>query len=699
MLCLSNRLLWAALTVVGASSAFADGMSQSAPADVNSSVAPTTVSVSNGAAPIVLDANAKLLQQRSDFKVAWRAASRGDMLTLAPYLETLKDYPLFPYLRYAYLEATLEKQPDELVEQWLDQNHALPIAAELRQQWVISLAQRQDWDAVLANERYEVTLAQRCAVVSAHVLGGNAVVSWSMAGQRLWLTPNVPQQVCQPLFDYLDAHGLITMDMRRKRMEDALLNRDFVTATALAPSLGVADRGWAEQWLAMAADPAMVLRGIQVPDQPRYQEMLLSGVKLLARKDPDAARHRWAELSQRYHFKHDDARDMRTLLAMQQAWHLTPDALADLKDVHDSVDPQIPEWRARLALRAGNWAEALKDIDALGRQNRETEWRYWRARALEQLGQVGQKKAAQAIYRQLAKTPDYYGFLSADRLDLDYRIVEQASRPADGVIGRLEAQPGFVRARELVYAGLYPQADAEWAMATRPLSAASRCQAALMAQRWGWYARVIPALTSGGCWQDLSLIYPIAFQDTLAPAAKHLALDLSWIYGLIRQESVFRPNAVSHVGALGLMQLMPDTGKKVSARIGLTLDSPRALLDPNTNLTVGSNYLSSLLQHFSGSEPLATAAYNAGEERVNDWRPGSGALSADVWIDTIPYTQTRNYVQRVMAHTVMFDWRLNGKPQRLSDRIGQVTADVSLVPTPASASGAVMAKILKPKPH
>jgi peptidoglycan lytic transglycosylase len=694
MLCLTQRVLWAALTVVGASSAFADGMSQSAPANGAAPVISSVASSSASAAPAALDANAKLLQQRNDFKIAWRAASRGDMVTLAPYLDTLKDYPLFPYLRYAYLEATLDKQPDEVVEQWLDENHALPVAPELRQEWVISLAHRQDWDAVLANERYEVTLAQRCAVVSAHVLGGKDVTSWSAAAQRLWLVPNVPLTVCQPLFDYLDAHGLITAEMRRKRVEGALLNRDYVTAAALTPSLGSADRGWAEQWLTMAANPATVLRGIQVPDEPRYQEMLLSGVKLLARKDPDQARARWAELSGRYHFKHDAARDMRTLLAMQQAWHLTPDALTDLKNVHDSVDPQIPEWRARLALRAGNWNEALKDIAALGRQSHETEWRYWRARALEQLGQ---KKSAQALYRQLAKTPDYYGFLSADRLDLDYRIVEQASRPSVGTIDKLEAQPGFIRARELVYAGLYPQADAEWALATRPLSTASRCQAALMAQRWGWYARVIPTLTSGGCWQDLSLIYPIAFQETLAPAAKHLALDLSWIYGLIRQESVFKPNAVSHVGALGLMQLMPDTGKKVSARIGLTLDGPRALLDPHTNLTVGSNYLSGLLQHFSGSEPLATAAYNAGEERVNDWRPDSGALAADVWIDTIPYTETRHYVQKVMAHTVMFDWRLNGKPERLSDRIGQVTADVPVI-APAAATVA-MAKLIKPKPH
>jgi soluble lytic murein transglycosylase len=269
--------------------------------------------------------------------------------------------------------------------------------------------------------------------------------------------------------------------------------------------------------------------------------------------------------------------------------------------------------------------------------------------------------------------------------------VEQASRPSDHVIDKLEAQPGFVRARELVYAGLYPQADAEWSMATRGLATKSRCQAALLAQRWGWYAKVIPTMAGGGCWQDLALIYPTAFQATLAPQAKRLALDLSWIYGLIRQESVFRPNAVSQVGAMGLMQVMPKTGKTVGAKIGLTLDNPRQLLDPETNLTVGSTYMSTLLQRFSGNEVLATAAYNAGEDRVDGWLPDAGSLPADVWIDTIPYTETRNYVHRVMAHTVMFDYRLNGKPERLSERIGKIASDAS-VPAPASLPAAVTAK-------
>lgn len=614
-----------------------------------------------------------LAKQRADFQLAWAAASRGDMVKLAPYLDSLRDYPLYPYLRYAYLDATLDSAPDGMVEQFLADNEQLPVDDTLRRDWIVALAKRQEWSKVLAYYRNEQTGALRCAAVSAHVLKPDEPdhAKWLPVAQRLWLTPGLPHEACQPLFDYLDAHGYITMDMRRSRIENAFANRDFLAAAALAPTLPPADRDWAEQWVAMAADPAHVLDGILVPSEPRYLDMLESGVRLVAKTAPNTARHLWADLSKRYRFSHDDDRDMRTLLAMQDAWHLTPDARTQLKSVRDAVDPDVPAWRTRLALRAGDWREALKDIDGLP-DRRDATWRYWRARCLEQLGR---KSEAKAIYRELAKSADYYGFLAADRLNVDYRIVQQVSKPSDEVIKQLELRPALVRARELVYAGLYPLADAEWALGTRNLSTPARCQAALLAERWGWHARVIPTLAGGGCWQDLALTYPIAFEPTLMPQSQRLDLDLSWIYGLIRQESVFRPNAVSHVGALGLMQLMPSTAKKYSLGLGLTLDDPDDLLDPKTNLKVGSAYLGTLLQHFDGSQAMATAAYNAGENRVDTWRPGDGTLAADVWIDTIPFSETRNYVRKVMAQTVMFDWRLNGRPRRLSDRLGQIIAD------------------------
>jgi soluble lytic murein transglycosylase len=610
-----------------------------------------------------------LTEERAEFKLAWVAAEKGDIRTLAPYLETLKDYPLYPYLRYAYLDATLDTQPDGVVEQFLDENQDLPMDDVLREHWLLALNKRAEWSKVLAYYRDETSPAMRCVAVSAHFLKQDEPDhdAWKTAAQRLWLSPSTPREVCKPLFDYLDAHGLITGDMLRRRVELSLQAHDTATVMALLPSLSEPDRAWALSWIAMTADPAHVLDGIQVPQDEPYLEMLLSGVRQVARTEPLRAEHLWSELSKHYRFPHDDARDMRTLLAMQQAWHLMPDARSTLKHLHEAVDPEVKEWRLRLALRAGDWHEVLHDIEIQGDAADEPEWRYWRARALEALGR---ESDARWLYSQLAKNPDYYGFLAADRLGAPYRIVQHASEPDEQVIQQLGERPGIVRARELVQVGLYPLAEAEWDSATRELSTPARCQAALLAGRWGWHGRAIPALASGGCWQDLALIYPLAFTDTLAPETERLNLDLSWVYGLIRTESVFRPNAVSSVGAQGLMQLMPATGRDVATRLGLAVDANGALLDPDTNLAIGGMYLHEVLQHFEGSETLATAAYDAGTAKVEDWLPEAGTLPMDVWIDTIPYTETRNYVHRVMGHTVIFDWRLNGTPTRLSARLG-----------------------------
>ena len=632
-----------------------------------------------------------LAPAREEFKQAWSLALKGDAKGLAPHLQHLKDYPLRPYLDFAYLDATLDTQPDAAVEQFLEAHQDMPVDDVLREDWLLALARRQEWSKVLAYYRDETDLGLRCAAVSAHVLKEDEPDrdTWIVAARHLWLTPiislngDVPDEtdsmddkvsgaaLCRPLFDYLAAHRLINPDMRRRRAELALETRDYETARALLPQLSPSDRDWVQDWLDMSADPTVWLAHVSVPDEAPYEELLLAGVKGVARNDPLLARHLWTELSHQYSFSPDDSRAVRTLLVLQHAWHLMPDARTELRRLHDAVDPQVPEWRARLALRDQDWRALLQALPGLGESADDPEWRYWKARALAATGRRGE---ADALYLSLVHTPDYYGFLASDRLHEGYRIVQQVSRPAEDVIEQLGGRPAFVRARELMYAGLYPEAEAEWNVATRGLSTPARCQSALLAERWGWHARVIPTLAGGGCWQDLALIYPLAFEQTLVPKASQLKLDLSWIYGLIRAESVFRPNAVSHAGAIGLMQLMPATGRDVAARLGLTLDDAGDLLDPPTNLIIGSSYMRDMLRQFDGSEPLATAAYNAGAARVTDWLPQSGELPADVWIDSIPYTETRNYVHRVMAHTVMFDWRLNGKPQRLSTRIGQIAA-------------------------
>ena len=524
----------------------------------------------------------------------------------------------------------------------------------------------------------------RCAAISAHLAGDDKRDrdAWIVAAQHLWLVPDSPPATCEPAFQYLKAHHRITNDMLVQRLQQALQVRRYTLAQQLLPQLNAADRPWARIWLDVAADPAEVLTTIQVPDEPKYQPLLLNGVQLVARTDPARARHLWTELSHRYHFTHDDVQDMQVRLALESAWNELPDAAEQLARVKYAADPRVLEWRLRTALRNSAWQTVLKLLPELGPLAAKPEWRYWQARAL---AATGQPKAAVGIYQSLADGMDYYAFLAADRLNLSYVITQQASQPAPEVIAQLGVRPGFVRARELFYANLFAYANAEWLAATASLSNPARCQTALLAQQWGWYGRAIQTLANAGCWQDLTVNYPIAFQETLAPRAQALNLNLPWLYGLIRTESVFRPDAISHAGAIGLMQLMPATGQRVAANLGLVLDSKDALRSPDTNLTLGSAYLSNMLRHFDGSEPLATAAYNAGPERVDSWRPQSGSLPADVWVDTIPFWETRSYVRRVMSKAVIFDWRLHATSERLSTRLGSITAAPAAVPAATSA--------------
>jgi soluble lytic murein transglycosylase len=622
---------------------------------------------------------ADLTVQRAEFKQAWVAAQHGDLATLTPYLDELADYPLYPYLRFAYLDSTLDRQPDDVVEAFLQQQWALPIANTLREDWLLALAKRQDWKTLLANYQDETDTPLRCAAVSAHLAGDDTQDRdvWIVAAQHLWLSAQQRPDSCAAAFQYLNDHKLISKQMLARRTQLALQARQYDLARQLLPKLAADDRDWADAWLQMVANPRQALENTQVPDESRYHQMLIEGVRLVARRDPARARHLWHLLSHDYHFAHDDRDTMQQLLALQYAWHLMPDASKELAQV-DVPNAEVLSWRVRSALRSQDWPAVLKAIAGLGGAAATAEWRYWKARALAATGKTTQ---ADAIYKALAKGDDYYAYLAADHLQQAYDFTQQASEPAPEVMAQLAVRPAFLRARELVYVGLFDYAEQEWQAGVNDLSNPARCQAALLANEWDWYGRTIRTFANAGCWQDLTFTYPIAYQKTLLPELQQLKLDPAWVYGLVRAESMFLPGAVSNAGAIGLMQLMPATGRHLAGSIGMNIDTDEDMLDPHTNLKLGSHYMSRLLQHFHGSEPLATAAYNAGTTRVTEWLPVTGStLPADIWVDTIPYDETRAYVRRVLTQTVVFDWRLHGKPQTLSARLGTVPATVDLAP-------------------
>jgi soluble lytic murein transglycosylase len=312
----------------------------------------------------------------------------------------------------------------------------------------------------------------------------------------------------------------------------------------------------------------------------------------------------------------------------------------------------VREWRIRVCLRQGDWAGVLYWLDRLPPAERDsTRWRYWRGRALDVLERGEEARLA---YQRIAGQRDYHGFLAADRLGLAYAI---ASAPLEIPPTELEAllagSPGLQRARELYILGREPEAEAEWRQAIQAFDPTALQQAALLAHRWEWRYQAIVTIARAGHWDDLELRFPLAYREGVMANARARALDPAWVYAVIRQESSFRPDARSPVGALGLMQLMPATGRQIARELRDAADPPD-LLQPETNIRYGVHYLQQISQRLQDNPVLATAAYNAGPNKVAQWLPAGAPVPADVWAETIPYRETRAYVQRVMEYAAVY---------------------------------------------
>jgi len=289
-------------------------------------------------------------------------------------------------------------------------------------------------------------------------------------------------------------------------------------------------------------------------------------------------------------------------------------------------------------------------------------WRYWHARAT---AVVAGPKAAAAEYAVLAALRDYYGYLAADRTGRPYRLNAQATAENPDFQATLAAEPALIRARELYACDQTAAATAEWGTIANGLSKEQRVQAALVATRWGWYAQAAMSLAQAGQLDDVRLRYPRPYEAAVGRASALARVPEDWIFALMREESLYRHDAVSPANARGLMQLEPATAVTVARRWHRPLPLPEALFDPDVNLPLGSAHLRDLLDRYDGRLDLALAAYNAGAGAVDRWAPPR-PTDADVWIENIPYGETRGYVQHVLEHVVAFAWTRGVEPPRLA---------------------------------
>lgn len=621
-----------------------------------------------------LAAEAGLDQQRKDFTAARKAARQGANTQYEKLLRGLQDYPLRPYLEYEHLIRRLDQQPASRIHAFLDANQDSPLQGQLRLRWLKLLARKGDWKQFIAD--YQDLNNTRLACQYAHALQRLGKPQQArVEAEALWLSGTSQPSACDAVFKNWRASGAASPELIWQRIRLAMHKRHPNLARQLAKYLGPADRAWVERWYRMYQRPAKMLDHPALKaDTPLTREILLHGLARLARLDAAEATKRWNDIRGRYAFSREDIGKLERRIGLSAATQGLDDAYEQLSRVDINwTDEDVYQWRVRSALRAGNWKAALQGIEAMpAGMAQEQTWQYWRARALEKLGF---RKQANEIYATLATRHNYHSLLAADRLDLPYSLDGTPLVSTEAELEQIRLLPGIRRAEELFNVGLKVDARREWHHTIAGFDKRQLQLAAVLANRWNWHDRVIFTIGRTDTLDDLKLRFPIVYEKQIRQHAKQNGIDTAWVFGILRQESAYMSDARSHAGALGLMQLMPSTAKFEARKLKLPLHSSHEILNIDKNIRLGTAHLKRVLDINKGNQVLATASYNAGAQRVKSWLPKTDGVDADIWIETMPFNETRNYVKKVMATMAIFEKHLGEPVSPLKQRLTEIRSN------------------------
>jgi len=596
--------------------------------------------------PQLLQASVSLAEQRENFAAAERAFAAGRLADYRSLAKGLADYPLYPYLRYNRLRRNISPAKYAEIEQFLQEYSALPLAGYLRNRWLHELARTHAWQQYAEVYRPTRSVALQCNYYRALLIAGTKEQAWQGA-RDLWLHGRSQPKACDPLFSAWKKSSDFSTELVWRRFQLALSAGQTQLAGYLAKLLPIGEQVIAKRMIAVHRKPATTL-DCDLWQQPEFAMVAAHGVRRLARRDAAAALAIWQ--ARAGHTSFDPADRISTLnrLALEVSLAGAANAEEFLDELPEQVlDDKVSEWRLRWALGKGEWELVLSWYEQLPELPKEsTRWRYWRARALQAKGDDLQ---ANSILTELATQRDYYGFLAADQLELPYQFLDKEDAVESAVLTALANQPAIRRVAELRHFDRETEARREWWYRLNGENKERRVEAAKLAQQWGWHPLDVLTVASAKSWNDLELRFPRLFSEIIAGQAETQQLPEELIFGLIRRESIFDPNARSPVGARGLMQLMPATAKKVARSRREPWHSVAELSRPDLNIRYGSDYLRQMLNRFDDHNVLALAAYNGGPHNVNRWLRKRSAAPADLWTELITYGETREYVQAVLS--------------------------------------------------
>jgi soluble lytic murein transglycosylase len=628
-----------------------------------------------------------LLQMRDAF-------ARRQTATLSELLPRVADHTLAPLARYWEMRARLDTATPSDVRQALDRMPGTYWEDRLRNDWLLRLGRERQWslfEAELPLFRMNDDRQVSCyALMLDAAAGRRPPADAAKEAARLWLAQREADDGCATAAkSFLDSGHLDSDTVWRRARLAMEANRQPAVNQAVA----LLDPAWVPMVESIARDPATYLDEKLTAIRPRTREMVTLAIIRLASSDPAAAadallRKRWVTQLTR-----EERSWAWGVVGKRAAQRRMPEALEYFAYASDEhlVDDHLA-WKARAGMRAGAWGHVLEAVAAMSpAQQQDATWVYWKARAVQALQQPDPLMAtvnARELYERIAAPTGFYELLATEALG---RTITEPAPPDPLTDQEREAaarHPGLQRALAAMQLGLRSEGVREWHYSVALHTPGGKGERELLAAadlacRQQLWDRCINTSERTPQVQDHRQRFPTPYLVQVKLRAQDVGLDPAYVYGLIRQESRFVTDARSHVGASGLMQVMPATARWTARRIGLSNFRPEQINDRDTNIRIGTAYLGLALQDFEGSMPLAAAAYNAGPGRARSWREGP-VLPAEIWIENIPFDETRDYVKRVLANTTHYAALLTGQPQSLRARLGTVGPRANGAPAPDS---------------
>lgn len=614
---------------------------------------------------------------------AREAAARKDRPRLAALRQAAAGHPLAGWVEYWELAGRLEQAQQPEVDAFYARWSGTYVEDRLRNDWLLELGKRRDW----ANFRRDVRGFRMnddrqvsCYRLLTEHLDGAEVREAALAA---WYAQRDADEACLLLATTLHQAGRLQPHDIWVEARLAVEANRLRAARQAAALLGTATERAVSEALDQPERALRQLRGKGIT-LARAERIVLALARMAASDPEQAARQLstlWAgELPPEH------ASWAWAAVGRQAALRQQPEAAEHYARALKALGRRAPEWSeemlawgVRAALRwpapgSPRWEMVQRLIDAMGpSQRRESTWLYWQARAQQARAAEGpsgdaDRQAARELWQGLAPRLDFYGLLALEELGQRFTVPAAPAPPSPAEAQAARDDAGLARALQLIALGLRPEGVREWSWTLRGRGDRELLAAAQLACERQVWDRCIHASDRTRQEVDIAQRYPMPYREQALGKAREVGVDPAFVYGLKRQESRFVSDARSHVGASGLMQLMPATARWMARRLGVPYRAD-TIADPEVNLLLGMSYLKLVLDDFQGRQAMAAAAYNAGPSRPRRWREGP-PVEAAAWAESIPFTETREYVKKVLANAVVYAAVMGQASPSLKERLG-----------------------------